>query len=240
MTQSAERILLINPKDSYVLGSPPLGVGALLLPPLVAHRRRHREVGRQRQQDEDFPPHAHGDHPGVIMGNLRWSRRRDRRLASGSMCSRRPGWPRPRSLRERPEGWTNKNGCVVLIDEIDKADVDLPNGLLETLGNGAFKIPYINENIGLSHEFPSPLVIITTNEERELPAAFLRRCLVLNLYLPQEENKLIEFLIQRGHIHFNDAIHKMAENFMVEFKYWKNSSKLIPFIKTQKTIDTFL
>jgi hypothetical protein len=39
---------------------------------------------------------------------------------------------------------------------------------------------------------------------------------------------------------FEDAINKMAENFMVEFKYWKNSSKLIPFIKTQKTIDNFL
>jgi hypothetical protein len=39
---------------------------------------------------------------------------------------------------------------------------------------------------------------------------------------------------------FNDAINKMAENFMVEFKYWKNSSKLINFIKTQKTLDNFL
>jgi hypothetical protein len=39
---------------------------------------------------------------------------------------------------------------------------------------------------------------------------------------------------------FNDAINKMAENFMVEFKYWKKSSKLINFINTQKTLDTFL
>ncbi|MFX1281711.1 MAG: hypothetical protein ACFFA3_20335, partial [Promethearchaeota archaeon] len=39
---------------------------------------------------------------------------------------------------------------------------------------------------------------------------------------------------------FNDAINKMAENFMVEYKYWKKSSKLINFIKTQKTLDNFL
>jgi hypothetical protein len=39
---------------------------------------------------------------------------------------------------------------------------------------------------------------------------------------------------------FNDAINKMTENFMVEFKYWKKSSKLINFIKTQKTLDNFL
>jgi len=39
---------------------------------------------------------------------------------------------------------------------------------------------------------------------------------------------------------FNDAINIMAENFMVDFKYWKKSSKLINFIKNQKTIDTFL
>ena len=39
---------------------------------------------------------------------------------------------------------------------------------------------------------------------------------------------------------FNDAIKKMAEGFMVDYKYWKKSSKLINFIKTQKTLDTFL
>jgi hypothetical protein len=39
---------------------------------------------------------------------------------------------------------------------------------------------------------------------------------------------------------FNDAVKKMAEGFMVDYKYWKASSKLINFIKTQKTLDTFL
>jgi hypothetical protein len=39
---------------------------------------------------------------------------------------------------------------------------------------------------------------------------------------------------------FDDAVLKMAEGFMVDYKYWKNSSKLINFIKTQRTIDNFI
>jgi hypothetical protein len=42
-----------------------------------------------------------------------------------------------------PEGWEPSQGSVILIDEIDKADTDLPNSLLETLGNGDFKVPYL-------------------------------------------------------------------------------------------------
>jgi MoxR-like ATPase len=49
---------------------------------------------------------------------------------------------------------------------------------------------------------PTPLVVITTNEERELPAAFVRRCLVLNLQLPKSENDFIAALIARGRLHF--------------------------------------
>jgi MoxR-like ATPase len=91
----------------------------------------------------------------------------------------------------------------VLIDEIDKADIDVPNGLLETLGNGTFSVPYIDQPIGLQEHTPSPLIIITTNEERVLPAAFVRRCLVHYLPLPEKEAELNAWLIARGKIHFN-------------------------------------
>ena len=94
-------------------------------------------------------------------------------------------------------------GCVVLIDEIDKAETDVPNGLLETLGLGRF-IPQGRtkpvEVVG-----PPPLVVITTNEERALPAAFVRRCLVLFLRLPEKEDDLIKLLCQRGLVHFPKA-----------------------------------
>lgn len=92
-------------------------------------------------------------------------------------------------------------GRVVLIDEIDKADSDVPNGLLEALGAGQFTPPGC-ETVKASE--PAPLVIITTNEERVLPDAFVRRCLVLQLRMPADD-KLVEFLIDRGRAHFKDA-----------------------------------
>ncbi len=105
----------------------------------------------------------------------------------------------------KPKDWEPHQGCVLLIDEIDKADADLPNGLLETLGNGAFTVPYLDEPVGLKENVPPPLVVITTNEERELPGAFLRRCMVLHLDLPDEEEELVKWLSARGEIHFGDT-----------------------------------
>ena len=102
---------------------------------------------------------------------------------------------------EQPEGWIPGKGCVLLIDEIDKADSDVPNSLLETLGNRSFSVPWVEKVIGQNADIPTPLVIITTNEERELPAAFVRRCLVLNMTLP---DNLLDWLWQRGRIHFPD------------------------------------
>lgn len=106
------------------------------------------------------------------------------------------------------EGWSFEKGSVVLIDEIDKADADLSNGLLETLGNGGFTVPYLSDPIGLKDGAKPPLVIITTNEERELPAAFLRRCMVCHLALPEDEKILKELLTSRGKVHFKDQCSK--------------------------------
>ena len=106
-----------------------------------------------------------------------------------------------------PQGWVPQHGSVLLIDEIDKADTDLPNGLLETLGNGDFPVPYANTSARQSkaEDGPPPLVVITTNEERELPDAFLRRCMVLALRLPESDAALIDFLCARGLSHFPDT-----------------------------------
>lgn len=101
---------------------------------------------------------------------------------------------------------SDPNGVVLLIDEIDKADSDLPNSLLETLDCKRFEVPWIEESVGESQQVLKPLVIITTNEERQLPPAFLRRCLVLNLNLPEDETELKALLIERGHAHFGEDI----------------------------------
>ncbi|PCJ21832.1 MAG: AAA family ATPase [Gammaproteobacteria bacterium] len=116
-----------------------------------------------------------------------------------------------RNLRQPPELptfdgeiWTPDKGSVLLIDEIDKADADLPNGLLETLGNGAFTVPYLDQAVGHQQGMPAPLVVITTNEERALPAAFVRRCMVLHLCLP-EGDALIPHLVNVGNVHFEST-----------------------------------
>lgn len=105
------------------------------------------------------------------------------------------------------------NGRVILIDEIDKADADVPNGLLEALGSRGFTPRACDPVVATG---PTPLVIITTNEERVLPDAFVRRCLVLHLDLPEDSETLQKLLVRRGRAHFSkkaeisDAVLKKA------------------------------
>ncbi|MGZ0170987.1 MAG: AAA family ATPase [Planctomycetales bacterium] len=100
---------------------------------------------------------------------------------------------------ENLEAVETPSGSVVLIDEIDKADTDVPNGLLEALGSGEFTPPGCAT---VQAQQPVPLVLVTSNEERLLPDAFVRRCLVLHLSLPTKESELIDHLIVRGRAHF--------------------------------------
>lgn len=129
--------------------------------------------------------------PGPLWWAFNWNAAREqcKKLAS------------PPPIPLAPDGWTPEKGCVVLIDEIDKAEAELPNGLLEALGNGGFQVPLARTTVQRPKGMPAPLVIITTNEERELPAPFLRRCLVLTLKLPTGA-ELKRFVIKRGKLHF--------------------------------------
>lgn len=82
-------------------------------------------------------------------------------------------------------GWaagTKTAGAVVLIDEIDKADPDVPNDLLVPLGDNTFRVEETGVDVYKTREL---FVVITTNDERELPPAFLRRCVVAVLDRPQ-------------------------------------------------------
>lgn len=114
---------------------------------------------------------------------------------------------------------SSPDGVVLLLDEMDKAEPDLPNGLLETLGNYQFTVPYINpddENEAFKNPITADparlLVVITTNEERELPTAFVRRCLVHTLRMEESTEKLgaiekrYNWLIERGKLHFGNRI----------------------------------
>lgn len=101
-----------------------------------------------------------------------------------------------------PDGFPAKNGCVLLLDEIDKAESDVPNGLLEALGNGTFLPLGRAEPVRAREDVPPPLVVVTTNEERSLPDPFIRRCAVLNLVFEED----VEFLIKRGRVHFSEDL----------------------------------
>lgn len=100
-----------------------------------------------------------------------------------------------------------QNGVVLLIDEIDKADRCVPNSLLEPLGNLSFEVPYTGERVEGSKGNPDPLIIITTNREQELPQAFVRRCLVLDMVLDDDnKDEFIAILSKRGQSLFQDRM----------------------------------
>lgn len=125
--------------------------------------------------------------PGVLWWAFDWEGAERQANDFSSHCRK------IRLPQKNPTDWTPTDGrtlCgpVVLIDEIDKADPSVPNGLLESLGNEGFSTPQLDREVRLPEGAKMPLIIITTNEERELPAAFLRRCLVLQMRFPNEGN----------------------------------------------------
>ncbi len=74
--------------------------------------------------------------------------------------------------------------CVLLIDEIDKADIEFPNDLLDELDRMRFHVLETDEDIEAKHR---PVVILTSNNEKELPDAFLRRCVFHFIDFPEQE-----------------------------------------------------
>lgn len=71
--------------------------------------------------------------------------------------------------------------ALILVDEIDKAPKDFPNDLLWAVEKGVFAIPETRERITAAHR---PVILVTSNEERELPPPFLRRCVYLRIPSP--------------------------------------------------------
>lgn len=103
-----------------------------------------------------------------------------------------------------------KERRVVLIDEIDKADIDFPNDLLDVLDNFEFQVGDLpsseeeasQERNGFgkvikSDEESIPIVVITSNQEKRLPEAFLRRCLYIHLRFP-DDSKQLEDIVRKN------------------------------------------
>ena len=101
-----------------------------------------------------------------------------------------------------------EDDVVLLIDEIDKADVEFPNDLLRELDEMAFHVPELDETVRAARR---PVTIITSNAEKELPDAFLRRCVfhyirfpepdriraIVGAHLPDLEESLVSAAIER-------------------------------------------
>ena len=99
---------------------------------------------------------------------------------------------------------------VLLIDEIDKADIDFPNDLLRELDEQKFDIPETGETI--QAKYP-PIVIITSNDEKDLPEAFLRRCLFHQIDFPSDSNMLAAIVKAHFPKADSDLVKKAVERF---------------------------
>jgi MoxR-like ATPase len=82
------------------------------------------------------------------------------------------------------QAFTADEPVVLLIDEIDKADIEFPNDLLRELDRMEFHVYETRETVVARHR---PLVIITSNNEKELPDAFLRRCFFHYIKFPDKD-----------------------------------------------------
>jgi MoxR-like ATPase len=90
---------------------------------------------------------------------------------------------------------------VLLIDEVDKADLEFPNDLLHELDRMRFAVTETNEEVVAKQR---PFVVITSNNEKELPDAFLRRCVFHFIDFPEPE--LMKRIVRVHHPQVDDTI----------------------------------
>ena len=107
------------------------------------------------------------------------------------------------------EAFKREEPCVLLIDEIDKADIEFPNDLLWELDKMEFYIPETKETVKALRR---PVVIITSNAEKELPDAFLRRCIFHYIDFPGAE--MMERIVK---VHFEELDEKLLAQALEAF-----------------------
>lgn len=104
-----------------------------------------------------------------------------------------------------------KERVILLIDEIDKADIEFPNDLLNELDEMSFRV---RETGRLVKAVERPIIIITSNAEKELPDAFLRRCIFHYISFPSSE--MMKEII---HVHFPKIEDELMTQALLKF-YW--------------------
>jgi MoxR-like ATPase len=126
-------------------------------------------------------------------------------------------------------------GTLVLIDEIDKADPGFANSLLVALGSLRFEVPPLRKTIQASPD-AIIVVLLTSNKERALPPALMRRCVVLSVDFPSEK-QLTTIARQRwsewmGDARFSDAVSRLAKT-LVE----RSQNDNAPHVSTAEFLD---
>ena len=127
------------------------------------------------------------------------------------------------------EAFTSEERCVLLIDEIDKADIEFPNDLLHELDKMSFYVYETGETITATQR---PIVIITSNNEKELPDAFLRRCFFHYIDFPEEDTmrRIIE-------VHFPNIQEKLVNDALDIFYKLRNIQGLKKPPSTSELVD---
>ena len=122
-----------------------------------------------------------------------------------------------------------KNKCVLLIDEIDKADIEFPNDLLQELDKMEFHVYETDQNIKAVQR---PVVIITSNNEKELPDAFLRRCFFHYIKFP--DLKTMQAIV---HSHFPKIKENLLTVALTQFYEVRNTTGIKKKPSTSEVLD---
>ena len=127
------------------------------------------------------------------------------------------------------EAFASEERVVLLIDEVDKADLEFPNDLLWELDVMNFHIPETGETIAAKNR---PIVIITSNAEKELPDAFLRRCIFHYIDFPDES--MMEDIVK---VHYPDIGGKLLKEALAAFYWLRGASGLQKKPSTSELLD---
>ena len=127
------------------------------------------------------------------------------------------------------EAFKREKQTVLLIDEIDKADLEFPNDLLWELDKMEFYIPETGETVKATVR---PIVIITSNAEKELPDAFLRRCIFHYIAFP--DASMMERIIKA---HYPDLEQKLIDGVLEAFYKIRDSRGLQKKPSTSEVLD---
>ncbi|GAA6207659.1 MoxR family ATPase [Cognatishimia sp. WU-CL00825] len=127
------------------------------------------------------------------------------------------------------EAFQKDKKVVLLIDEIDKADIEFPNDLLQELDKMEFHVYETGETIRAKHR---PIIIITSNNEKELPDAFLRRCFFHFIQFPDAET--LQTIVK---VHHPDIKEQLLTTALTQFYEIRDTPGLKKKPSTSEVID---